>query len=382
MRCLVIALVVLATASAAPADVARIVSGDLPRTGNHFLNAREAALCRANAAAGGAASYFLNPAAISEEEGVAGQATIRMNVTTRDYLPDGDEFLDSSGDGLLFSQAVAVKKSANWSFGFGYSCPSYRSLELTGRRLEGEELKQYEGDFSGSLRHFDVLLATQIGSEGQGAIGVALGVANMAESAREVYVGESLTSSDLSGMGFSSAVGMSYKANERLSFGLGYRRSTTVKLRGDWYQQDVDSAESTAAPSYVFGLRAEPFDGVRVFGSYVREAWDKAEAEVATYPDDDGKRSEFGTPLSTVAVGLEADLFGERGTVRAGCSMTVGSDIDSSIVPEYSIGLGGTLALTAYYFDAALVHEVFAVDGESGETTNLGLYLTVGYVFF
>lgn len=382
MRYLITALIVLAMAAAAQADVARIVSGDVPRTNNHFLNSREAALCRANAAIGGVASYFLNPAAISEENGVAGQATVRMNVTTRDYLPDGEEYLDSSGDGLLFSQVVAVKKSANWSFGFGYSCPSYRSLELTGRRLDDDTLRKYEAEFTGSLRHFELLIATEIGSEGQGALGVSLGVANMAESAREVYVGESLASSDLSGIGFCSSIGMTFDASERLSFGLGYRQSTTTKFKGDWYKQDVDSAESTAQPSYTFGVRATPVDGVRVFASYVRDGWDKAEAEVAAYPDDDGRRNEFGNPLATAALGAEADLMGGRLTVRAGYSRQVGADIDTSIVPEHAMGLGGSLAFEAYHFDVALVREVFAVDGTSGDTTNLGLYLTVGYVFF
>lgn len=52
--------------------------GDPPRTFSHFLNAREAALCRASAATGGVESFFLNPACASTVREVSGQATVRM----------------------------------------------------------------------------------------------------------------------------------------------------------------------------------------------------------------------------------------------------------------------------------------------------------------
>ncbi|MCK5597596.1 MAG: hypothetical protein KAJ04_09130, partial [Candidatus Eisenbacteria sp.] len=92
MRHLLLTLTVLVLAVVVAADAAateaRTTIGDVPRTYTHFMNAQEAALCRANVAAGGLSAYFFNPAVIANLSGVSGQATMRMNIKTRHYLPE------------------------------------------------------------------------------------------------------------------------------------------------------------------------------------------------------------------------------------------------------------------------------------------------------
>ncbi len=207
MRLLTVVAAVLSAlslgASAGDTDPTRVDVGDPPRTYSHFLNAHEAALCRAGAATGGIESYFLNPACVSGGAGeVSGQGTIRFVAMSRDYLPEGDGALDASDGALLFSQAVAVKRSGTWVFGFGYSAPSYRNLELTGERADtarghAVRTKARSRRGCGSSRPCS---RTSVGKDGRGAVGIAAGVVNLSESAREVEE-EVLDTAEVNGHG-------------------------------------------------------------------------------------------------------------------------------------------------------------------------------------
>jgi hypothetical protein len=399
MRHLLLTLAVLVLAVVAAADdvaiVARTTIGDVPRTYTHFMNAQEAALCRANAAAGGLSAYFFNPAVIADLKGIAGQATMRANMKSRHYLPGGDDGLDASDDVFLFSQAVAAKRTDMYALGFGYSCPSYRRLELEGRQ-NGDV---YRGDFEGGLRFFEVLAAARIGTDAQGSIGIAAGIANLTESASEL----GQRTAEMDGIAASLAIGMTFDATERLTFGLGYRFSTKVDVSGRWHTE-VGEADTTGTtrtePVVVAGVRFTPVDNYILYASYIHEGWGEARSTFAAYypmdpPDDcvdcnedQNERDEFDSALGTAAVGGEGTLMDGRVTVRAGFSMPVGSDFDNTdepeyreLVPEYAAGLGGTLRFEEYSVEVALVREQYADGDESKQVLNHGIYVTVGYEF-
>jgi hypothetical protein len=393
---LTLAVLVLAVVAAvdAAATVARTTIGDVPRTYTHFMNAQEAALCRANAATGGLSAYFFNPAVIADLEGIAGQATMRANMKSRNYLPGGDDGLDASDDVLLFSQAVAAKRTDMYALGFGYSCPSYRRLELDGN-LDGEPYKGAE--FEGSLRFFEVLAAAKIGTDAQGSIGIAAGIANLTESASE----PGQRRAEMDGIAASLAIGMTFDAMERLTFGLGYRFSTKVDVSGTWHVEgahdSTDTGTTTTEPVVVAGVRFTPSDNYTLYASYIHEGWDEARSTFAAYyptgdcddcNEEHRERDEFDSALGTAAVGGEGTLMDGRVTVRAGFSMPVGSDFDNTdepeyreLVPEYAAGLGGTMRFEEYSVEAAFVREQYA-DGDEGEqVVNHGIYVTVGYEF-
>ena len=396
MRHLLLMLAVLALAVVAAADdtaiVARTTIGDVPRTYTHFMNAQEAALCRANAAAGDLSAYFFNPAVIANLQGISGQATMRMNMKSRNYLPEGDDYLDASDDIFLFSQAVAAKHNDMYALGFGYSCPSYRHLELVGRQ-DGDP---YRGDFHGSLRFFEVLAAAKIGRDAQGSIGLAAGIANLTESADEP--GQRTAAMD--GIAASLAIGMTFDATERLRLGVGYRFSTSVDVAGSWHTEagEADTTGTTRTePVAVVGVRFTPVDNYTLYASYIHEGWNQAKSTFAAYYPTDARadgdedireRDEFDSALGTAAVGGEGTLLDGRLTVRAGFSMPVGSHFDNTdepeyreLVPEYAAGLGGTLRFSEYSVEAALVREQYADGDESEQVVNYGIYVTVGYEF-
>jgi len=395
MRHLLLTLTVLVLAIVVAADVAateaRTTIGDVPRTYTHFMNAQEAALCRANVAAGGLSAYFFNPAVIGNLSGVAGQATMRMNLKTRNYLPEGDDYLEASDDVFLFSQVVAAKRTDMYALGFGYSSPSYRNLEVAGR----QDGASYEGEFRGSLKFFEVLAAARIGSEGQGTLGVAVGIANLSESATETAQ-RSIQTTEMDGIAASVAMGMTFEAMERLIFGVGYRWGTSVDVEGEW-EEGPHKGTTKTAPVAVGGLRYTPADNYVLYASYIHEGWDKATSTFASYyPPDDrvdgdentGERSEFDSALGTAAVGGEGTLMDGRLTLRAGFSMPVGSGPDSTddpeyrkLVPEYATGCGGTVRFETYSVEAAWVREQYADGDESAEAVNHGIYVTVGYEF-
>ena len=396
MRHLLLTLTVLVLAVVVAADAAateaRTTIGDVPRTYTHFMNAQEAALCRANVAAGGLSAYFFNPAVIANLSGVAGQATMRMNIKSRNYLPEGEDYLNASDDVLLFSQIVAAKRTDMYALGFGYSCPSYRNLELAGQQGGAP----YKGEFQGSLRFFEVLAAARIGEDGQGTIGVAVGIANLAESASE----PAQRTAEMDGMAASVAVGMTFDAMERLTFGVGYRLSTVVDVEGEWHTESdgaVAKGTTKTAPVAVGGLRYTPADNYTLYASYIHEGWDKAKSTFAAYYDtgecedcneNDGERDEFDSALGTAAVGGEGTLLDGRLTLRAGFSMPLGSVPDSTdepeyrkLVPEYAAGFGGTVRFKEYSVEAAYVHQQYADGDESAQAVNHGIYVTVGYDF-
>lgn len=396
MRHLLLTLTVLVltvvVAADAAATEARTTIGDVPRTYTHFMNAQEAALCRANAAAGGLSAYFFNPAVIANLPGVSGQATMRMNIKTRHYLPEGEDYLNASDDVFLFSQVVAAKRTDMYALGFGYSCPSYRNLEVAGQQGGAP----YKGEFQGSLRFFEVLAAARIGEDGQGTIGVAVGIANLAESASE----PAQRTAEMDGMAASVAMGMTFDAMERLTIGVGYRLSTVVDVEGEWHTEDdgaVTKGTTKTAPVAVGGLRFTPADNYTLYASYIHEGWDKANSTFAAYYDtgecedcseNDGKRDEFDSALGTAAVGGEGTLLDGRLTVRAGFSMPLGSVPDSTdepeyrkLVPEYAAGFGGTVMFKEYSVEAAYVREQYADGDESAQVVNHGIYVTVGYEF-
>lgn len=383
MRFIIVTILLVAVVvSEAPADDARMTIGDIPRTFSHYLNAQEAALCRANAATGGVASYFWNPASVSEVKDIGGQATVRFNSKSRDYLPEGDEHLEATDDHFVFTQFVAVKTSGDYALGFGYSNPSYRNLKLTGVRDYDGEFKQYDGEFNGALRCFEVIGALRIGDDGKGGIGFTAGIANLSEKARESVSGEALETARVDGVAACFAAGFSFDATEKVTLGLGYRWGSTVGVSGEYYR-DSKEGESTTAPVSVAGVRVRVTDGVTVHASYVREGWDRAKSTLATYPRDEGGLDwdPFSEPISTVAVGTEFGLPGNRIVVRAGYSRELGADIDNAIVPEDSIGFGGSVRFDQYVADIAVVRERFAAAGDSGQVTNYGVYLTAGYEF-
>jgi hypothetical protein len=363
------------------ADATRSTIGDIPRTYSHYMNAQEAALCRANAAVGGLAAYFFNPASAIEVEGVGGQATIRLNVKTRSYLPDGDEYLDSDDDGILFSHAVAAKRSGTLVLGFGYACPSYRRLQLTGMQDDGDRaLRAYEGEFTGGLRFFEAIFGARIGTEGQAALGIAAGIVNLDESARET-LGQTLDYADLSGVGASLAAGFLFNATERLAFGLGYRWGSEIDLDGSWYESERDGEQSNTVPVAVAGVRYSPIDDLTVYAGYVREGWDEATADLATYVENEGRRDEFDEALGTAALGVEITLLSGKMTARAGASKQFAADIENAIVPSYSVGVGAAMAFEQYFAELSVVREQFDREGLSNQVTNYGVYTTIGYAF-
>jgi len=400
MRHLLLTLAVLALAVVAAADedtiVPRTTIGDVPRTYTHFMNAQEAALCRANAAAGGIAAYFFNPAVVADISGISGQATMRLNMKARNYLPEGDNYLDASDDALLFSQAVAAKRNDFFTLGFGYSCPSYRNLELSGQ-LDGNN---YEGKFSGSLRFFEVVAAAKVGSDSQGAIGIALGIASLDETAREASQ-RYIRTADMDGIATSVALGMTFDATERLTFGLGYRFGTEIDVDGQWHTElpgdGVTGGTTKTEPVAVFGARFTPVDNYTIYASYMHEGWTKAESSFAAYYDtgecedcgeNDHRRDEFGSALGTAAVGAEGEVLDGKLVIRAGFSTPVGSDFDNvdepeyrELVPQYALGVGATVRFEAYSVEGAFVRELYADGDESEQAVNHGIYVTVGYEF-
>ncbi len=382
MRILTAAILLAAFAMSASADDARTTIGDIPRTFSHYLNAEEAALCRANVATGGVASYFWNPASVSEVRDIAGQATVRFNSKNRDYLPDGDEHLDATDDHFLFTQFVAVKTTDIWSLGFGYSNPSYRNLKLTGVREQGGSLKDYEGEFNGAFRCFEVIGAVRIGDQGKGGLGVSAGVASLSEEARERYSGEPLETARIDGIAASFAGGFTFDATEKVTVGIGYRSSSTVGVSGEYYRQD-ETGESTTEPVTTAGVRVRATDALTVHIGYVREGWDRVKSTLAAYPEEDGGLDwkPFSEALSTLAVGTEFAVPGDRFILRAGYSKELGADIDNAVVPENTIGLGGSVKFDQYVADIAVVREQFAEGGDSGQATNYGIYFTAGYQF-
>jgi hypothetical protein len=383
MRCLLVALLALSVvAGPARSDDVTTTIGDIPRTYSHYLNAQEAALCRADAAAGGIAAYFLNPANASRVEGVAGQATARYNVKSRDYLPDGVESFEATDDGFMFTQVVAVKRSGSLIFGFGYSNPSYRSLEITGTRYARDEFESFEAEFRGGLRTFEVLAAARIGSRSQGGVGVAAGLVNLNEEAVDRVPGVSLDTAKLDGMSGSLAVGFTFDATDVLTFGIGYRLGLTVQVDGEWYKQQK-TGESKTQPVTVAGIRLRATDNITVYGSYIREGWDRTESTLAAYPAEEGGLDwkQFTNPISTAALGAEVDFAERRFSVRAGWSKELGADIENAIVPENAFGLGGVMRFSQYAAEVAVVREQFLEGGESAQVTNYGIYATVSYEF-
>jgi len=382
MRSLTVAaLVLLALPLPVLGDETRIDVGDPPRTYLHFLNAREAAMCRASAATGDIEAYFLNPACASGKEAVVGTATLRFGGASRDYLSADGVGLDSSDGYFLFSQFAAVKRSDTWAFGFGYSSPSYRSLEITGRRDSGSGAAPYEGEFTGGLRFFEVLLATRMGEDGRAGVGVAGGIVSTSESTREV-LGQSLDSGEVSGSAASIAGGVVYEVTDRVRVGAGYRWGSTIDVSGDWYREEVNGTSKTQ-PTAVAGLTVQAASFLTVHASYLYEGWDSTESTLADYPDSlfPTEVSEIGEAIGTAALGLEGTLLEGNLVLRAGASAEVASDMTEGAVPEYAVGVGASYAFGSYAAEAAWAREQFAVDGESGEIVTNDGYLTVAYRF-
>jgi len=383
MRTTTIALAAaLLAASVAPGAAggdARTTFGDVPRTYSHYLNAQEAALSRANAAAGGVAAYFLNPAAASEVGGAEGQASVRYNVKSRDYLPDtANDRLDAEDDGFLFSQFVAAKRSGAWTLGFGYSAPAYRSLTLEGK--QGGD--GYVGDLQGSLRYFESILATRIGTTGQGGIAIAAGLVSISDSAAETIRGATLERNvaELSGTGISYAIGFVYDVVPNLTIGLGHRWSSTISVEGLRYGFQVNEADYKTQSTSVAGLRYQPVESITVYASYIQDGWDDATAEFAPYVEENGNRN-LDDSIATVAAGVEVMLADGRLALRSGGSSKLEGDVDDALVPGFAIGFGGTYFLQQYYFDAAVVRESFELGGMANQAMNYGFYLTAGYEF-
>ena len=382
MRLFVVIAAVLSVlpvgALADDADPGLVEIGDPPRTYAHFLNAREASLCRAGAATGGVESYFLNPACVSAIEDVSGQATFRFVAVSREYLPEG---LDASDGAFLLSQAVAVKRSGTWVFGFGYSAPSYRNLELTGERADTAAVERsYEGTFKSGLRFFEAVFAARVGKGGRGAFGIAAGVVNMSESVREVE-GETLDTAEVSGSAGSVAIGVLYDAASSVTLGAGYRWGSRIDVQGDWYDEQGMSGSSKTQPTTVAGVTVRAMPALTVHASYIAEGWDAATATLSAYPQNGGRRNEFDDAVATVALGAEGTLMGGKLVLRAGGSTQVANETAHGTVPEWAAGLGGTYRFEGYALDAALVRERYAVDGEGGKISDYGGYLTVSYDF-
>lgn len=387
MRYLHICVVaVLLCAAVAYADPARVTIGDVPRTNTHFLNSEAAALCRANVAVGGLNTYFYNPANAAGVTGAAGEATIRYNIKDRDYLPSD---LDVSEDGFNFTQAVAVKGSAQWVFGIGYSNPSHRNVELSGRHTpEGGETQSYLGKFTGDVRYFEVVAAASMGDRGQGAFGIAGGLATLSESARQTWGGTDLESANLDGSAASIALGFTFDPTEQIGIGLGYRWGTEFDVEGDWDfnveggPEDRDNAKgrSKTAPIAVGGVTYRPTEQYDLYLSYIHESWDEAKSTLSVYPDDGGNRNEFDKPLRTLALGAVGKFAENKYIVRLGAAFQLESGIEDALVPKSSFGLGGVWNFTQYAFETAITMEQFDLTGDlSGQATNYGFYFSVSY---
>jgi hypothetical protein len=400
MRHLLLTIVVLLLTAAAAADgnaiVTRTTIGDVPRTYTHYMNAQEAALCRANAAAGGLSAYFLNPAVLADIPNISGLATVRLDALSRDYLPEGEGGITADDAWLLFSQAVAAKRNDMFALGFGYSCPSYRSVTLKGRVDDAS----YSGEFGGSLRFFELVAAARIGSESKGTVGLAVGLASLDESADEHSQGNYTRTAHADGMAASVALGMTFDAADWVTLGAGYRFGTSVDVEGEWHTEtggEVTSGTAKTEPVAVVGARVEPFSGYTLYVSYIHEGWNETSSTFAPYYDtgecedcneNDNARDEFGSALGTAAIGAEGELLDGKVTVRAGFSTPVGSDFDNAdepeyreLVPEYAFGLGGTLSFQQYSLDVAFARESYADGDETGQAANNGFYLSVGYEF-
>lgn len=382
MRSLVLTIAVLwlalGSASGDVAETARLTLGDIPRTHSHYLNAREAALCRADAAAGGVTAYFLNPGTVTLVDGANGQASMRYNAKSREYLPDdAADRLDASDDGFLFSQAVAVKRSGSAFYGFGYSAPSYRSVEFTG--LDGGSV--YRAELSGGLRFFELLVGLTVGDREQGGIGIAAGLVDLEERAH-VSRADTLDSAQIDGIAASFAAGVVFRAADGLIFGAGHRWGASVDVDGEWNFDDRPgprSGKSKTQATSVIGVQYSPSERIALHLSYIQEGWHDAESTLAAY--EDAERDLFGDAIGTAAVGAEMVLPGGRYALRAGASQVVQGDAEDAIVPEYSIGIGGVVRFREYSAEVSLVREQFELDGESGEVVNYGVYASVGYAF-
>jgi hypothetical protein len=386
MRYLLLTAAVLSLAfGIASGDVARLTIGDVPRTYSHYLNARAAALCAADAAAGGLSACFLNPALITRVRGVGGHASARYNIKERNYLPGGDDQLDASDRGFLFSQAVAVRSTAPYYYGFAYSTPSYRSVEFSGT-LGGE---LYDAEFSGGLRAFEVLLASAFGENGEGGVGMAAGIVSLDEEARVIRRGgaeDSLESAKLNGIAASFAAGVVYDVTDWVSVGLGHRLGSGVEVDGEWgfAWPDDDTrprtGKSNTQPMSVVGVRVRPVDRLAVFASYLHAWWQEASSTLAAYPDPD--RDVLGEALGTVALGAEFVFPGERVALRTGGSAVVSGEAADTIVPENSVGGGLLVRFQQYFAELSAVRERFELNGQSGQVVNYGIYATIGYDFF
>ncbi|MBM3308168.1 MAG: hypothetical protein FJY74_07575 [Candidatus Eisenbacteria bacterium] len=369
------ALCVLATASSAltPVDV-----GDPPRTYGHFLNAGEAALCRAGAATGGLESFFRNPACVADVRAVSGQATARVVTTSRDHLGEGAEGLSAEDGAFLLSQVAAVKRSGSWVFGFGYTAPSSRSLRLTGTVGEASGRELYDGTFEGGLRYFEMVFGTRIGRDGRGSIGFASGLVNLTESVREA-VGQTLETAEVTGSATSMAAGITYEATDRVTLGAGYRWGTRIGVRGDWYDDVGRTGSSHTQPTIVAGLTVRATKDIALHGCYLNEGWGAATATLSAYEENDGRRDEFDGSVASVALGAEAALMGGKLTLRAGGATRVAPDAADGGMPQWAAGIGGSYRFSGYALDGAVVRERHEVDGMGGTISNYGLYLTVSY---
>ncbi len=385
MRTIILALVLtVALVATAGADVTRTSLGDIPRTYSHYLTAYQASLAGAGSATGGVGACYYNPALAARYEGISGQATLRFNVKSRDYIT-GD--LEASDDGLLFSNAVAVKRSGGLSFGFNYSCPSYRSVEYTGLKDDEGTMKDFASKQTGSLRAFELVFASLVGSHQQGALGVSAGLVSLDETMREGFTGETLDKARVRGMGVTASLGFLFDATETLSAGVGYRWGSEINTRSDdWYQEDRRDETTITQSMLVTGVTFKPMQTVTVHASYSVDGWNTARTDLSAYPPTpepdptDGERDEFDDALSTVALGVEVSLMEEELVLRTGYSTQM-TEIDENVVPENSIGLGASWRFNEYVLEGALVRESFSEGGESGQMTNYGIYVTVGYVF-
>jgi len=376
---LVVALVALTTASA---DEIGIRIGDVPRTGSHFANARSAALCGASAATGGLTSVHHNPAAIGRIQGAEGFASLRINMTSRDYLPDGDASLEATDDGLLLAEAAAVKTTDIWTFGFAYATPAYRSLELVGDVETGERpLEAYDGEITASFRTFEAVLATKIGKRGQGIVGFSAGIATINETGR-VVIGPDLEESwEIDGISPCYSIGFLFAPVDRVAVGIGYRFSSEIDVEGTGRGLEGEKGTFSTAPIATGGVTFVPMDGLALHASVIRESWHQAEAEL----DDPGavevlRSPNLGDPILTVAFGAEYDVT-ESIALRAGYSIQTADGFESTAVPENAFGVGATYSFSEYFVDASYVYESFEVDGESGDMTTGALHVAFGYEF-
>lgn len=372
MRSVLLTIAVLAVAfGSAAAEVERVSIGDVPRTNTHYLNAGEAALCRADAATGGVGASFYNPAVITRVLGASGLASVRYNVKSRNYLPDD---LEASDDGFLFSQAVAVKSATPVTYGFSYAAPSYRNVEIS--RLVGEA---YDASFTGGLRFFEVLLGTSVGSEHRGGIGVAAGIVDLTEESRVSRPGD-LESERIDGLAASLAFGFVFEAAEWLTVGVGHRSGASVEVESELEAGGgKESGTSWTQSTSVIGVTYRPTGALAVYASYVNDGWDAAKSTLAAYPDPE--RDLFSDALGTAALGIEFALPGDRFVIRAGGSKVLVGEAEDAVVPEYSAGLGAVVRFRQYSGEVSLVREQFELDGESAEVVNYGIYASVGYEF-